>query len=280
MSIDRSQNQSKNRRQNQSQLHIGIFGKRNSGKSTLINALTGEYSFPEEGLAAGNNGPVYKDIEVEGIGPCILIDTAGFDDSSFQDLKQEEATREILDTIDVALIVCSDENMLRELEWAKEFKDLNTPIIMIINKIDQIRNTDKMRSKIYDALREEPIKISAISRLGLEKVKEEVIRKIPEDFYLKSSIGELVGEGDAVMLVTSNRQHSPVGFLSLPEQQTYRQLLDLNCIVIGSTVDRLTEALAVLNTSPKLLITESRLKSQVSQRKPADTKLITFAELF
>lgn len=272
MGIDRSQNQSK--------LHIGIFGKRNSGKSTLINALTGEHNFQAAGLVAGNNGPVYKDIEVEGIGPSVLIDTAGFDDSSFQDLKQEEATKEILDKIDVALIVCSDENMLRELEWAKEFKDLNTPVILIINKIDQIRNTDKMRNKIYDALREEPIKISAISKLGLEKVKEEIIRMVPEDFYLKSSVGELVGEGDTIMLVIPNRQQTPAGFLSLPEQQTYRQLLDLNCIVIGSTVDRLTEALANLNTPPKLLITETRLKSQVSQMKPAGSKLITFAELF
>lgn len=272
MNIDRSQNQSK--------LHIGIFGKRNSGKSTLINALTAEYDYPAAGLTIGNNGPVYKDIEVEGIGPCILIDTAGFDDSNFQDLKQEEATREILVSIDVALIVCSDENMIRELEWAKEFKDLNTPVIMIINKIDQIRNTDKMRSKIYDALREEPIKISAISKLGLEMVKEEIIRKVPEDFYLKSSIGELVAEGDMVMLVTLNRQQSPAGFLSLPEQQTFRQLLDLNCIVISSTVGSMAEALAMLANPPKLLITESRLKSQVSQIKHTDSKLITFSELF
>ncbi|MGB4659432.1 MAG: GTPase, partial [Mobilitalea sp.] len=168
------------------QLHIGIFGKRNSGKSTLINALTGHNTALVSDVAGTTTDPVYKTIEIVGIGPCVLIDTAGFDDSGYLGSMRVEKTKLAMEKADIAIIVCSEEDIAQELLWARDFKERRTPVVMVINKIDQISNTDKIRNKVFDALKEEPIKISAISKLGIEKIREEIIRKLPEDFDSKS----------------------------------------------------------------------------------------------
>jgi small GTP-binding protein len=156
------------------ELYIGIFGKKNSGKSTLINALTGLNTILP--VSDATTDPTYISIELNKVGPCILIDTAGFDKGTFQDQMKIEAMRLVMEKSDIALIVCSEENITKELDWAKAFKERNIPVVMVINKIDQISNTDKMRNRIYNALKEEPVKISAISRIGIETVKEEIIR--------------------------------------------------------------------------------------------------------
>lgn len=262
------------------QLHIGIFGKRNSGKSTLINALTGHNTALVSDVAGTTTDPVYKTIEIHGIGPCVLIDTAGFDDSGYLGQMRVEKTRTAMEKTDVALIVCSNEDIAQELEWANEFKARKAPVIMVINKIDQIRNTDKIRNKIYEALKEEPIKISAISKLGIEKIREEIIRNIPEDFDLKSITGELVQEGDTVLLVMPQDIQAPKGRLILPQVQTLRELLDKKCIVLSSTADKLEEALASLKNPPKLIITDSQVFSMVYDKKPSESKLTSFSVLF
>lgn len=162
------------RRSENNELYIGIFGKKNSGKSTLINALTGQNTILQG--ADVTTDPTYILIELNKVGPCILIDTAGFDNGTFQDQMKIEAMKQVMEKSDIALIVCSEENITKELDWAKAFKERNIPVIMVINKIDQISNTDKMRNRIYNVLNEEPIKISAISRIGIETVKEEIIQ--------------------------------------------------------------------------------------------------------
>jgi [FeFe] hydrogenase H-cluster maturation GTPase HydF len=262
------------------QLHIGIFGKRNSGKSTLINALTGHNTALVSNVAGTTTDPVYKTIEIYGIGPCVLIDTAGFDDDGYLGQLRVEKTRVAMEKTDVALIVCSEEDISQELEWAREFKARKAPVIMVINKIDQIRNTDKMRNKIFEALKEEPIKISAISKLGIEKIREEIIRNLPEDFDTKSITGDLVGEGDIVLLVMPQDIQAPKGRLILPQVQTLRELLDKKCIVLSSTSDKLKEALASLAKPPKLIITDSQVFQLVYDLKPAESMLTSFSILY
>jgi [FeFe] hydrogenase H-cluster maturation GTPase HydF len=262
------------------QLHIGIFGKRNSGKSTLINALTGHNTAVVSEVAGTTTDPVYKTIEIYGIGPCVLIDTAGFDDSGYLGQMRVEKTRLAMEKTDVALIVCSEEDITQELEWAKNFKEHKTAVIMIINKIDQIRNTDKIRNKIVEAMKEEPIKISAISKLGIERIREEIIRKLPEDFDAKSITGNLVGEGDMVLLVMPQDIQAPKGRLILPQVQTLRELLDKKCLVLSSTADKLEEALASLKHPPKLIITDSQVFQMVYEKKPAESMLTSFSVLY
>lgn len=262
------------------QLHIGIFGKRNSGKSTLINALTGHNTALVSNVAGTTTDPVYKTIEIYGIGPCVLIDTAGFDDSGYLGQMRVEKTKLAMEKTDVALIVCSEEDIAQELEWARAFKEHKAAVIMVINKIDQISNTDKIRNKIYEAMKEEPIKISAISRLGIEKIRDEIIRKIPEDFEAKSITGDLVSEGDTVLLVMPQDIQAPKGRLILPQVQTLRELLDKKCIVLSSTADKYEEALASLTRPPKLIITDSQVFQLVYEKKPAESKLTSFSVLF
>ncbi len=262
------------------QLHIGIFGKRNSGKSTLINALTGHNTALVSDVAGTTTDPVYKTIEIYGIGPCVLIDTAGFDDSGYLGQMRVEKTKLAMEKTDVALIVCSEEDIAQELEWAKALKEHKAAVIMVINKIDQISNTDKIRNKIVEALKEEPIKISAISKLGIEKIREEIIRKIPEDFDAKSILGNLVEEGDTVLLVMPQDIQAPKGRLILPQVQTLRELLDKKCIVLSSTADKYEEALASMVKPPRLIITDSQVFKLVYEKKPAESKLTSFSVLF
>lgn len=262
------------------QLHIGIFGKRNSGKSTLINALTGHNTALVSDVAGTTTDPVYKTIEIYGIGPCVLIDTAGFDDSGYLGQMRVEKTKLAMEKTDVALIVCSEEDIAQELEWAKAFKEHKAAVIMVINKIDQISNTDKIRNKIYEAMKEEPIKISAISRLGMERIREEIIRKIPEDFEAKSITGSLAGEGDTILLVMPQDIQAPRGRLILPQVQTLRELLDKKCIVLSSTADKYEEALASLTKPPKLIITDSQVFQQVYEKKPEESLLTSFSVLY
>jgi len=262
------------------QLHIGIFGKRNSGKSTLINALTGHNTALVSDIAGTTTDPVYKTIEIYGIGPCVLIDTAGFDDSGYLGQMRVDKTRMAMAKTDIALIVCADEEISQEMEWINEFKTRKTPVIIIINKIDQMRNTDKIRNLIFDACKEEPIKISAISMLGVEKIREEIIRKLPEDFDTKDITGDLVTEGDIVLLVIPQDIQAPKGRLILPQVQTLRELLDKKCIVLSSTSDKFEEALACLSKPPKLIITDSQVFKLVYEKKPIDSLLTSFSILF
>jgi len=261
-------------------LHIGIFGKRNSGKSTLINVLTGHNTALVSDVAGTTTDPVYKTIEIHGIGPCVLIDTAGFDDSGYLGTMRVEKTRLAMEKTDVAIIVCSEEDIRQELEWAKEFKAHKAAVIMVINKIDQISNTDKIRNKIHEAMKEEPIKISAISRLGIEKIREEIIRKLPENFEAKSITGDLVQAGDIVLLVMPQDIQAPKGRLILPQVQILRELLDKKCIVLSSTADKLEEALASLVKPPKLIVTDSQVFQLVYEKKPKESLLTSFSVLF
>lgn len=258
-------------------LHIGIFGKRNSGKSTLINALTGHRTARVSAVAGTTKSPVYQNIEIDGIGPCVLIDTAGFDDIGYMGQMKVEKTKQALERTEVALIVCSEEDIAQELEWAKEFKAHNAPVIMVINKIDQISNTDKIRKKIYEALKQEPIKISAISKMGIEKIREEIIRNIPEDFEVRGVIRDQVYEGDTVLLVLPENIEAPKGRLNLPQIQILRELLDKKCMVLNITADKLEEALAAYAKPPKIIIADVQVLPQVSEKKPAESVLTSLA---
>ena len=262
------------------QLHIGIFGKRNSGKSTLINALTGQNTALVSEVAGTTTDPVYKTIEIYGVGPCVLIDTAGFDDTGYLGQMRVEKTRIAMEKTDIALIVCCDEDIDQELEWMNAFRARNTPLIAIINKIDQLRTIDTIRNRLYEICKEEPIKISAITKTGIEKIREEIIRKLPGDYDARSITGELAAENDRVLLVMPQDIQAPKGRLILPQVQTLRELLDKKCVVLSCTADRLDQALASLVTPPKLIITDSQIFSMVYEKKPAESLLTSFSILF
>jgi small GTP-binding protein domain len=260
-------------------LHIGIFGKRNSGKSTLINALTGSNTTSISEATGTTTDPVYQTIEIEGIGPCVLIDTAGFDSDDYLNQMNHDKNRIVMQKTDLALIVCSDEDIIQELDWAEQFKNRRTPIVMVINKIDQITNTDKIRNKIHEALKIEPVKISAISRMGIETIREEILLKLPTKIGLQNIIDDLLQEGDMVLLVLPNELQTPVRSLNIPYYEMMKEFLDKKYLVLSCTENQYENALARITEPPKLMIADEKVCHLISDHKPKESTLISFSEI-
>jgi len=262
-------------------LHIGLFGKRNSGKSSLVNALTNQQTALVSAVAGTTTDPVYKSMEIYGIGPCVFIDTAGFDDVGELGTMRVEKTRLASEKTDIALVLFSDKSITRELEWAAYFKTRHTPVLAVINKADLLlKEGRELAATIKAESGLEPVVISVQKKQGIEKIREEIIRLLPEDYEMKSITDDLVQAGDTVLLVMPQDIQAPKGRLILPQVQTLRDLLDKKCIVLSATTDKLDEALASLKKPPQLIITDSQVFRTVYDKKPEESKLTSFSVLF
>lgn len=254
-------------------LHIGIYGKRNSGKSTLVNALMGYPTLNRNHVEAATKDSVYKSIEIQGIGECVLIDTVGFDDGNHTDQILLEKTKRAMQSCDIAIIVCSEEDIDQEIEWVKEFNSRNTPVVMVINKIDQITNTDKIRNRIHDELNIEPLKISAISRMGIEAIKEEMIHKLPKDYEEKIVFSHSVSMGDTVLLVVPEESLIYKEETVTAYELLLRELINLKCIIISATYDQFDGVIKEFVKPPKHIIAPEKSFSLIHQKKPIESIL-------
>lgn len=263
-------------------LHIGLYGKRNSGKSSLINALTGQEIAIVSPYAGTTADPVLKSMELHPIGPVVFIDTAGFDDEGELGRLRVEKTEEALKKTDVAFLVFSDADIDIEKEWWEKLKAAKIPVVNIINKSDAMTNSEveELVSKLTSAFGENPVVVSAKNKTGLDLLKEALIRNIPEDYEAQSITGGLVERGDKVVLVMPQDIQAPKGRLILPQVQTLRDLLDKGAIPMCATVENFEEALGGLKESPKLIITDSQCFSQVYEKKPEKSLLTSFSVLF
>ena len=261
-------------------LHIGIYGKRNSGKSSLINALTGQKIALVSDVAGTTADPVYKYMEIHGIGPCMFIDTAGFDDIGELGEMRVGQTRKAMDKTDIALIVWGDTHTEEEYNWIDAFKKRNTPVIPIINKSDILTDIELLASEIKARLGVPPWIVSAKTKAGMDRIREALIRSLPKDHEAESITGNLCADGDLVMLVMPQDTQAPKGRLILPQVQTIRELLDKKCIVHSATADRFDEALACLASPPRLIITDSQVFKTIYDKKPPESKLTSFSVLF
>lgn len=261
-------------------LHIGIYGKRNSGKSSLINALTGQKIALVSDVAGTTADPVYKYMEIHGIGPCMFIDTAGFDDVGELGEMRVGQTRKAMDKTDIALVVWGDTHTEEEYDWIDAFKKRNTPVIPIINKSDILTDIEPLVCEIKTQLGVPPLIVSAKTREGMDRIREALIRSLPKDYEAESITGSLCADGDLVMLVMPQDTQAPKGRLILPQVQTIRELLDKKCIVHSATADRFDEAIACLTAPPNLIITDSQVFKTVYDKKPLESKLTSFSVLF
>lgn len=261
-------------------LHIGIYGKRNSGKSSLINALTGQKIALVSDVAGTTADPVYKYMEIHGIGPCMFIDTAGFDDIGELGEMRVGQTRKAMDKTDIALIVWGDTHTEEEYNWIDAFKKRNIPVIPIINKSDILTDIELLASEIKARLGVPPLIVSAKTKEGMDRIREALIRSLPKDHEAESITGNLCADGDLVMLVMPQDTQAPKGRLILPQVQTIRELLDKKCIVHSATADRFDEALACLASTPRLIITDSQVFKTIYDKKPPESKLTSFSVLF
>lgn len=261
-------------------LHIGLFGKRNSGKSSLVNALTGQEIALVSDVAGTTTDPVYKAMEIHGIGPCVFIDTAGFDDEGELGAMRVAKTRDALDRTDIAIVVFSSGDPSMELAWIADLKKRKTPVIPVINKIDILGDTTELQAIIRAKVGRDALLVSALEKKGIDKIREAIIYHLPEDYEAIRITGNLVEEGDLVLLVMPQDIQAPKGRLILPQVQTLRELLDTKCIVMSTTTDKMDEALQAMSRPPKLIITDSQVFKTVYEKKPKESMLTSFSVLF
>lgn len=261
-------------------IHIGFFGKTNSGKSSLINALVAQNVSIVSEVAGTTTDPVYKAMEIYPLGPCMLMDTAGFDDVSLLGGERIEKTKLAAEKADIAVVVCADDRLEEEIKWCRYFKEKETPVMLVINKADLLKNVDDIAEQVQNKINLKPIIVSAKEGIGIEQIREHFVRLLPKNWGGRLITGNLVHEKDLVLLVMPQDIQAPKGRLILPQVQTIRELLDKQCMVVSVTTNQLTTALSTLIQPPKLIITDSQAFSYVYANKPKESMLTSFSVLF
>lgn len=260
-------------------LHIGIFGKRNSGKSSLMNALTNQKAAIVSEIAGTTADPVYKSMEIHGIGPVVFIDTAGFDDEGYLGEKRVDMTEKAFRKTDVAIIVFSSMPGAEEDEWAKKLKKAGIPIIPVVNKADILENAKEIAAEAEKMTGIPALTASALEKTGIDGIRKALIKSVPEDYDSLTLTGGLASDGDSVLLVMPQDIQAPKNRLILPQVQTIRELLDRKCITVCCTADRMDQALASMKNPPNLIITDSQAFPTVWEKKPEKSLLTSFSIL-
>lgn len=274
-------------------LHIGFFGKSNSGKSSIINSFIGQNVSIVSDIKGTTTDLVYKAVEINPLGPCVLIDTAGFDDDSKLGNMRIEKTNLAAQKTDIAIITISVEdykdidNFIFKLHcplensWYTIFKERKTPIIFVVNKSDIDDNKSKLiAGLIKEQTNEDVICVSAKTGEGIDNIKKALIKAMPENFGEEYITGNLVKDGDCVLLVMPQDIQAPKGRLILPQVQTIRELLDRKCLVLSVTTDKMNDMLSKLKEPPELIITDSQVFDYVYKNKPKESRLTSFSVLF
>lgn len=260
-------------------LHIAIFGRRNAGKSSLINALTNQEIALVSGVAGTTTDPVYKSMEILPIGPVVIIDTAGIDDVGEIGQLRIKKTKEVLNKTDVALLVTDNGVGLGKYERSllNDMKERNIPVIIVINKMDLVNEVNN-HWQAEDA--NLPIAhVSAKAKNGIEELKELIIKLSPKEEEI-SLVGGIVDKGDTIILVTPIDSSAPKGRMILPQVQVIRDILDNDASMILCKETELKAALDRLKVPPTLVITDSQVFGEVSKIVPVNIPLTSFSILF
>ncbi len=269
-------------------LHIGLFGKRNSGKSSLINALTGQNLALVSDTPGTTADPVFKAMELHPVGPVVFIDTAGFDDEGDLGVLRVQKTRRILPQTDLAIMVIDDKSALarnldEERRWIMDFTSHNIPVIAVLSKRERLRQPvpqvlAAIRAELGDDI--PVLSVSAEEGAGLDELRQKITEMIPEDFLREQILCGMVDAGSLVLLVMPQDIQAPKGRLIPPQVQTLRELLDRRCTAAACTADGISGALAALRRAPDLIITDSQCFKQVYDAKPESSRLTSFSVLF
>lgn len=265
---------------NANRLQIGFFGRCNSGKSTLINAFTAQDVTIVSPVAGTTTDVVQKNIELKGLGPCTLLDTAGFDDTS-SDLGalRLEKTEHCSDKVDIAVVVFDSENLEAEAAWVASFKEKNTPIVAVVSKCDLRKPSEACLTEIGTLVGSAPLCVDITNKEDMTALRFKLVEVNPLVDEPEIT-GKLVHAGDTVMLVMPQDIQAPKGRLILPQVQTIRELLDKHAVVMAVTTDEYIAALDALKEPPKLIITDSQVFAYVHEHKPAQSLLTSFSVLF
>lgn len=267
---------------NSSRLQIAIFGRRNAGKSSLINALTGQ----KVALVAEEPGtttdPVVKAMELLPLGPVALIDTAGIDDSGALGELRVERTYKVLERTDLAVLVLDSQSGVGdfEVELLHNIRSRKIPAVGVVNKVD-LAGYDKAEGfQWQEQLQLKLVEVSAKTGAGIAELKMALIRNAPQDDPGPSLVEDLIRAGDWVVLVIPIDSAAPKGRLILPQQQVIREVLDQGGIAITTKEDRLKETLEQLGRKPAVVITDSQAFKRVAAETPPEIPLTSFSILF
>ena len=258
-------------------IHIGIFGKVNSGKSSLINLLADREVSIVSDREGTTTDSVYKSMEFLGLGPVTIMDTPGVCDKSFLGKLREQRLERDIEKADIAIILFSDSDIGRELELIKKLK--KSKILLVINKVDILSAQEK--ENIYKNLKDLPFKIIEIStkeKNGIEELKKELVKLKPEEAPL--IFDGLVKKGDRVLLIMPQDIAAPKKRLILPQVESIRELLDREALLYIAKVENMEDMLSSLKEAPDLIVTDSQVFQDVYKLKPEKSKLTSFSVLF
>ncbi len=262
--------------------HIGIFGRRNAGKSSFINALTGQDVAIVSGFPGTTTDPVKKSVEIFGIGPCILVDTAGIDDEGELGLKRIEKSLQALKTIDLAVLLISDNLWgTPEQDMLKHIRDYELPCLIVHNKHDQTPLEAGLKKKIEKQTGIKLVEFSSTTRKHFDEVVNAIRQGIPETAYTAVSIFDgLVKPKDLVVLVTPIDSEAPEGRMILPQVMSIRNLLDHFCICVVVRETELEDFLTRCAIRPAMVVTDSQAFETISAIVPNTIPLTGFSILF
>jgi [FeFe] hydrogenase H-cluster maturation GTPase HydF len=268
-------------------LHIAFFGKRNAGKSSLVNAVTGQKLAVVSPVKGTTTDPVQKAMEILPLGPVVIIDTPGYDDVGELGALRVEKTNEVLNKTDVAVLVYdAAEGMSAEDEALLEkLKERRLPVILAANKADldqcgMQNDRDQGSAAAHTCAPRDAILVSALTGQGVKELKERLAELGRSAKAPKYILADLVSPGDTVILVIPIDESAPKGRLILPQQQTLRELLDLHCVPICCQAEEIPAVLNNLKAPPRLVVTDSQAFGKVSSLVPASVPLTSFSILF
>lgn len=263
-------------------LHIGIFGKTNVGKSSLLNRITNQDVSIVSNIAGTTTDVVEKTMELLPIGPVNFLDTAGINDSTALSSERIEKTMKIINRTDVAIVVC-DYNGIDDYErnLIEKFNELKIPFMIFINKTDEKYPSDSIIEDLKNYTKHILLSSVKTDDLIVFKIKELLVKLLPEDFVSSPKIvGDLIPQGSTVILVIPIDKEAPKGRIILPQVQTLRDLLDNNCVSIVVKESELKSAIDNLKIAPSLVVTDSQAFKNVSEIVPENIPLTSFSILF
>ena len=258
--------------------HIAILGRCNAGKSTLVNRITGQDVSIVSDTRGTTTDPVQKNMEINGLGASIIIDTPGIDDDTLLGSERVARINKVLDKTDIAVVLIIDEQCDAEKKLLEECRIREIPVVVALAHMDSIPHYSTLQGMLSKQLGHEVIAISALTGEGIDVLLQKIVALRPtEERLITEGFCE---EGDTVLLVMPQDKAAPKGRLIQPQVQTIRELLDRGCTPICCTPNRMAEALEALSTSPRLIITDSQAFDEVYSLKPESSILTSFSILF
>jgi [FeFe] hydrogenase H-cluster maturation GTPase HydF len=260
-------------------LHIALFGRRNAGKSSLINALTGQSLAIVSDVPGTTTDPVNKAMEILPLGPVVLIDTAGIDDVGELGELRKKKSYEVLEKTDLVLLVIDPFAGFGEFEKnvVKKAEQTQTPVIYVINKIDLYKQNGRNE---YLKNLEPAVFVSALTGEGIDELKQTIIKYAPKDWTLPTVVGDLIEPGDVVVCVIPVDKAAPKGRLILPQQIVIRDIIDSEAISMVVKERELKHCFQLLNKEPALVVTDASVYNKVAADTPQHIRLTSFSILF